>query len=432
MLYRHRLRTRIILSFTLLGFVLAALFAGSVLVLRSRIENQLVESWLQREAANFVQFKRLHPEPTAQYELSAQRIVMWIYRPGNPQIPAQWRDLPSGVYDMRDANEQGRDRNYKLAVQRENNIVGFIRYSYGRQSLELQQLLIMLAVAVLLFTLLAAVVGMWSSQRVMRPVADLARRIKAFRGSERPEPLAPHFANDEVGQLADTLDHYAERLTHLVQRDREFNADVSHELRTPLSVIKGATELLLSSPDVSEKTLQRLQRIERATQQSTHLITALLMLSRNERGTGDCNLLQLAEQLVDANRSQLVGKPVQVRAEGDASASVDAPESVLSVAIGNLINNACKYTAAGDVLVKVAADCVLVIDSGPGISAEDAAHLFDRGFRGKSSTGTRGAGIGLSIVSRLCELYGWKVAIAARTDARGSVASLSFDPGKPC
>lgn len=432
MLYRHRLRTRIILSFTLLGFVLAALFAGSVLVLRSRIENQLVESWLQRESANFVQFKRLHPEATAQYELSAQRIEMWVWRPGNPHIPPEWRDLRTGVYDMQDPAEQGRNRHYKLAVQRENDIVGFIRYSYGRQSLELQQLLVMLAIAVVVFTLLAAVVGRWSSQRVMHPVADLARRIKAFRGSEQPEKLAPHFADDEVGQLADTLDHYAERLTHLVQRDREFNADVSHELRTPLAVIKGATELMLLSPEVSEKALQRLQRIERATEQSTHLITALLMLSRNERGTGNSNLLQLTEQLTEANRSQLIGKPVTIRAEGDANACVDAPESVLSVAIGNLIGNACKYTSEGEVLIKVAPDCVRVIDSGPGISAEDAAHLFDRGFRGKSSTGTKGAGIGLSIVSRLCELYGWKVAIAPREDARGAVASLSFDPANPC
>jgi signal transduction histidine kinase len=432
MLYRHRLRTRIILSFTLLGFILAALFAGSVLVLRSRIENQLISTWLQREAENFVRFKRAHPEPDAAYELSAQRIEMWIYRPGNPKIPANWRGLQSGVYDMHDPGDDSRDRNYKLGVDRESDIVGFIRYSFGRQSLQMQQLLVLLGAAVVLFTALAFVVGMWSSQRVMRPVADLARRIKAFRGSTQPEKLAPHFTNDEVGQLADTLDHYAERLTHLVQRDREFNADVSHELRTPLSVIKGSTELLLSSPDISEKTLQRLRRIERATQQSTHLITALLMLSRNERGTGDCNLLQLAEQLVDANRAQLTGKPVQVRAEGDADAYVNAPESVLSVAIGNLIGNACKYTAEGEVVVKVAADCVMVIDSGPGISAEDAAHLFDRGFRGKSSTGTKGAGIGLSIVSRLCELYGWKVAIAPRTDARGSVATLSFDPANPC
>ena len=63
-----------------------------------------------------------------------------------------------------------------------------------------------------------------------------------------PRTLAPHFPDDEVGQLAEALDDYAARLTEVVQRDREFNADVSHELRTPLAVIRGAAELLLSQP----------------------------------------------------------------------------------------------------------------------------------------------------------------------------------------
>lgn len=429
MQYRHRLRSRIILSFTLLGFLLTTLFAGSVLLLRSRLESQLIEKTLQQEVDSLVAQVTAHPDrPPAFTILEANS---WSPRTIH-NAPADWQGLASGVHDMVDQDADGHNRYYKLAVRRTPEVISFVRYNYTGATVGQRQLITSLAIAVVLFTLLAFVVGMWSSQRVMHPVADLARRIKAFRGSERPEPLAPHFANDEVGQLADTLDHYADRLTHLVQRDREFNADVSHELRTPLSVIKGATELLLSSPDASEKTLQRLWRIERATQQSTHLITALLMLSRNERGTGDCNLLQLAEHLVDANRAQLIGRSVQVRAEGDPTARVDAPESVLSVAIGNLIGNACKYTSEGEVVVQVMPDCVRVIDSGPGISAEDAAHLFDRGFRGKSSTGTKGAGIGLSIVNRLCELYGWKVAIAPRADARGSVASLSFDLANPC
>ncbi len=432
MLYRRRLRTRIILSFLLLGTGLTSLFVVSTLLLRSRIENQLVETWLQKEVHNFVDFKRQHPEPQAQYELSARRIELFVYRTSSPNIPPEWRILPSGVHDLTDPSISGHNGRIKVAVDREPDIVGFLKYSYGNESLNLRQLLILMAIAMALCSLLAWLIGVWSSRRVMHPVTDLVRRVRALSVDGQPEMLAPHFLDDEVGQLAAALDEYAERLTRLVRRDREFNADVSHELRTPLAVIHGATELMLGNPDVNDKMRQRLQRIDRAAQQSTHLITALLMLSRNERGTGNTNLLHLANQLLESNRAQLAGKPVQLRAEGDASASVDVPEAILSVAIGNLIGNACKYTAEGDVLVKVAHDCVQVIDSGPGISVEDAAHLFERGFRGTSAAGTKGAGIGLSIVGRLCELYGWKVSIAPRQDARGAVASLSFDPANPC
>jgi signal transduction histidine kinase len=202
---------------------------------------------------------------------------------------------------------------------------------------------------------------------------------------------------------------------------------VSHELRTPLAVIRGATELLLGSPDLSEKMRARLQRIERATQQCADLTTALLMLSRNERGEGATDVRKLVEQLADANRVNLGAKPVQIRVDGQSGVLVDAPEAVLSVALGNLLGNACKYTVEGEVAITVLADRVEVADTGPGISSEDAEHLFDRGYRGKNAEGSKGAGIGLAIVRRLCELYDWRASIRPRTP-QGAIATLEFEP----
>src|SRR3546814_2248161 len=151
----------------------------------------------------------------------------------------------------------------------------------------------------------------------MSPVSELRRRLQAAGVSPRPEPLATHLPEDEGGQVASALDDYAGRLTEVVQRDREFNADVSHELRTPLAVVKGAVELLLSRPGIDEKTRARLLRIQRAEQQCTDLISALLLLSRNERGHGATDVRRVAEQLLDAHRAQLGGKPLELRLEGD-------------------------------------------------------------------------------------------------------------------
>jgi signal transduction histidine kinase len=427
MRYRHRLRTRIILSFLLLGFGLTALFAGATIYLRARLENQLVESWLLREANNFVQFKRENPAPDARFSFTRQ-IEGFIYRPDSAQIAFAWRDLPTGIHDLQENDQRGRLRHYKMAVYRTPDIVGFLRYDYTREAASQQQMLIVLAVAVVLLTLLAWVVGVWSSSRVISPVTDLARRVEGMSGRERPEKLAPHFPDDEVGELAAALDDYADRMTALVKRDREFNSDVSHELRTPLAVIRGATELLLANTDLPPKTRQRLERIDRAALQCTDLTTALLLLSRNERGTGRTNLYKLVLQLADAGRVQLGEKPVQVVVEGRQDAFVDAPEAVLSVALGNLIGNACKYTAEGGVRIVVEADRVRVEDTGPGLSSEDAARLFERGYRGSKATGTSGGGIGLSIVRRLCELYDWQVSIEPGEE-RGAVATLRFGGG---
>jgi signal transduction histidine kinase len=176
---------------------------------------------------------------------------------------------------------------------------------------------------------------------------------------------------------------------------------------------------------VDEKTRARLQRIQRAEQQCTDLISALLLLSRNERGHGATDVARVAEQLLDAHRAQLAGKPLVLRMEGERGLVVDAPESAVTVALGNLIGNAVKYTLQGDVVVRLLPDAVQVVDSGPGLTPEDAARLFERGYRGTHAEHSQGGGIGLSIVRRLCLLYGWHVRVIPG-DERGVVATLSF------
>src|SRR5688500_9220908 len=114
---RHRLRTRITLSFLLLGFGLTALVAGATLSLPARLDNQLVESWLLREADNFVQFKRDIPEPDARFSFTRQ-IEGFVYRPDSAQIAFAWRDLPTGIHDLQENDRRGRLRHYKMAVYR--------------------------------------------------------------------------------------------------------------------------------------------------------------------------------------------------------------------------------------------------------------------------------------------------------------------------
>jgi signal transduction histidine kinase len=138
---------------------------------------------------------------------------------------------------------------------------------------------------------------------------------------------------------------------------------------------------------------------------------------------------KVAEQLLDAHRSQLGGKPIDMILEPGAQALiVDAPESAVVVALNNLIGNAVKYTQAGSVTVRLHDHTVDVIDTGPGLSTEDAARLFERGYRGSHAEHTQGGGIGLSIVRRLCALYGWEVRIMPGAE-RGVVAKLDFVSG---
>ena len=424
MRYRRRLRSRIILSFLLLGLGLTGLFATATVVLRERLEDQLIGEALMENVGDYAdQFYR---DPEGAGGVAFEKIKGSVYserRFGN--VPFAWQDLPDGVHELTDADENGRPRTYKLAVKKDAEYWFFLSYDIAQERASQQQLMYALIGVVFVFSILSLLVGIWSSKRVISPVTDLARRVEGLAGADRPVKLAPHFAQDEVGQLAAALDDYAARMTDLVKRDREFNSDVSHELRTPLAVIRGATELVLANPDLPPKMRQRLLRIDRAAKQCTDLTTALLMLSRDERGTGHTHLLRLAQELAEAARTQVDRKPVTVVVEGDPDATEDAPEAVLAVALGNLIGNACKYTAEGEVRIVVEPGQVRIEDTGPGLSEEDAARLFERGYRGSGAGGTVGGGIGLSIVRRLCELYGWTVSIAPLPE-RGAVATIRF------
>ena len=425
--YRRRLRTRIVLAFVLLGFGLTALFAIVTLYVRNNLEQQLIEETLEREVQNLVAQVETNPDVAPFFLLYDAKT--WSLKNAFRTDP-HYRDLPPGLHEVQQEAPNGSMRVYKVAIGRGVSPDGepftsLVRYDVTDAAETAAELERWMLVSVVGFSLFSLLIGWWAASRVMSPVSELARRLRLSGRSSEPESLATHFPDDEVGQLAAALDDYAERLTEVVQRDREFNADVSHELRTPLSVIKGAAELMMARPDVDEKTRNRLQRIKRAEQQCTDLINALLLLSRNERGHGIADVGKVAHQLLNLHRTQLGGKPIDLRLEGEEGLVVDAPEAAVAVALGNLIANAVKYTVQGEVVVRLLPNAVEVIDTGPGLSDEDAARLFERGYRGSHAEHSQGGGIGLSIVRRLCDLYGWQVRVAPRA-GHGVEAKLTF------
>ncbi len=424
---RRRLRTRLIVSFALFGLCLSVLFAVAAMYVRAKVEDQLIVKALQHDVDQAVN-KALHGKPA-----TSELVEGWFKSKRTLyKMPLAWQNLDNGVHDIQETGPDGKIHQYKLAVQRKGDIIGFVRYDVSRDELGKRRLLAYLIAVVILFSLLSLGIGLWLSRRVMRPVTDLAERLRDFRTQGKAEPLAPHFARDEVGELAQALDEYSDRLTTMVERDREFNSDVSHELRTPLAVISSTTELLQSSPDLTDKLRERLKRIERSSRQANEMIEALLLLSRAERRgptfgeTTDA--AKVTADVIESQRPQMRGRPIEITLASSQPLPVNAPASVLSVVLTNLIGNAVKYTQEGAVTVRVLDDRVVVEDTGPGIKPEDAGKLFERGVRGEDAPKGSGAGLGLAIVKRLCDLYRWDVSLQPRQDVTGAVAVLQF-PG---
>ena len=156
----------------------------------------------------------------------------------------------------------------------------------------------------------------------------------------------------------------------------------------------------------------RLRRIQRAEQQCTDLISALLLLSRNERGHGATDVGKVAEQLLDAHRAQLGGKPLVLRMEGEARpGGRRAGSGGRGGARQPDRQRGASTRRKAKSIVRLQPDGGRGGRLGPGAERRGRRALFERGYRGTHAGHSQGGGIGLSIVRRLCELYGWDVRV---------------------
>jgi len=271
---------------------------------------------------------------------------------------------------------------------------------------------------VLLVLYLSTWLAFRASRRAFSPVIALARQVRGLDPAA-PDPALldparlPRDVDDEVRELADALARYAQRLNEFVERERNFTRDASHELRSPLTVIQMAAGMLGADSGLSDASRRSVARIERAARDMEELTSAFLLLARESQTSlpleATCVNDVLADELERA-RLLAAGKPIEARLGATHRLHVDAPEKVLAVLLGNLLRNAFSYTDGGEVTVDVGAASVVIRDTGVGIAPGQVDAMYQPFVRGDA--GRRGGhGVGLTIVRRLSDRFGWPVAI---------------------
>lgn len=197
-----------------------------------------------------------------------------------------------------------------------------------------------------------------------------------------------------------------------------FLSTVSHELRTPLTAIRGFSNLLLRTPHAAGE-LEMIERIAANAESLRALIDEVLDFSRLARQSlevdgEDGDLRELVEDVVDGMRPLL--EDHDVRIDGDAHVGVHVDPSALQRILANLLTNATRYAPDGSVVAigvrSVDGVAELVVDDeGPGIPAEDRAHVFETFWRGEAAraTSVQGTGVGLAVVAQLVTLSGGSV-----------------------
>lgn len=269
----------------------------------------------------------------------------------------------------------------------------------------------------LLLAVAIAGIAAWAIARiVLGPLLNLAGRISRFDPGQRGARIGRLAADREVIMIAGAFDAYLDQLDAFVAREQAFTGDVSHELRTPLATILSATQLMLTDPALPDDLRPRLQRVERAAEHMHELISAMLFLARQPDAAErkPCDIGQILRDIVESYRELAESGSTDLRLAVITTDTVHAPPGMLTSVVGNLVGNAVEHASGGRVEVSLQGRMLTVSDDGPGIPGREVTRIFERGYRGRKS---RGTGLGLALVRRICDHLGWIIEIDS---SRGS------------
>lgn len=290
-----------------------------------------------------------------------------------------------------------------------------------------------LSIVLLLIYGLLFVAYRWS-QAALSPIVRLARQLEAV-DLDRVGSLEFDFAglrrnaDAEVATMLDALERFAERLTAAIERERIFTRDAGHELRTPLAVFKGSLDLLERNDQRPAHDREALARMRRTAADMESLLEALLLLARKESAAAAGEPTRVKQVLLGEIQSMEATarqRGNRVRLHGGDDVTVEAPAAVVRIVVGNLLRNAITYTENGEVDVTLLATGVRFRDNGIGMSREELANIFEPFYRGESGRDAgKGQGLGLAIVRRLSQQYGW-VLTAHSQPGQGTTVELRF------
>jgi signal transduction histidine kinase len=377
------------------------------------IEELLIKQALREEANYF--WKKRQADPAFPLP-DTLNLTAYLGEAGDSaSVPQDLIDLEPGFHHLSDQSDFSvvyvtgkEDRQLFLVFDGEQ--VGELALYFGLMPLA----------GVLIVIYLLTWIGYRLSRSALSPILWLSRQVHKM-DPEAPDAAVfsaeslPGNPDREIVALADALERLSRRINEFAERERNFTRDASHELRSPLTVIKIATDMLLSEQELDTPVRNSVLRIRRAAADMEELTEVFLLLAReSDHGLSTdpvCINDIISEELERAN-VRLGAKPVDVVVNSNCRLIAEASDKVVSVMFGNLIRNAFDYTDSGAVTIQINPGSISIEDSGRGMHGEDLDRVFEPFFRG----GFRqrgGHGVGLTIVKRLSDRFGWPVHVSS-------------------
>ena len=323
---------------------------------------------------------------------------------------AKWETLPDG---------------YHLLVGRDISDLG--RFA--------DKIYIALAFTILLIFVLAAVASVSVTRRTVGRIESINAASRTIMESGLGGRIPLRGTQDEWDYLAQNLNSMLERIEGLMAEVKQVNDNVAHDLRTPLTRMRGRLEKASIEKSTSDRDQSLINETIADLDDVLRMFSSLTRISQIEANQKIAfrivNLIEIATAVGDLFDASAESKGGHVQVIGDKSVRISADRDLLFDAISNLVDNAIKHGGdRGIVIISVeqtdGGAVLSIADDGPGIPADELAHVFKRFYRLERSRSTPGNGLGLSLVAAVARLHGAHVALS--DNRPGLKVELQFPP----
>lgn len=297
------------------------------------------------------------------------------------------------------------------------------------QEAALRRLAATLLLTATMGTVLVAVGGWVLGRRLARPLREVAAAADHLADLDDLPGRIEVDRADEAGRVATAFNRVLSALEVAREQQRRMVADASHDLRTPLTALRARLEFLDGTPDLAEET--RRQQVTAAVDDVLTLAARVEDLvdlavdvgaARDEEPVAT-DLRELLDEVASRVR---VSSGREVVVDSDGAVVLARPVQVRR-AVRNLVDNAVKYAPDGPVTLRSLGTAIEVVDHGPGVAEDDAAHVFDRFYRSPRARTRPGNGIGLAIVRQVADVHGGRTWVR-ETPGGGATIGLALAP----
>lgn len=412
---RISLRARLALTFAALGASVALLLSLAIAYGAHDVAQQLMDQTLSAEIEDYIARRIRNPASQPPAAVGLRGYVSPLGSEDAHQ-PEAVRSLPTGRHELVIDGTP-----YRAIVAEHDGWRYVILFDETGQKHREARFAAWLAGGAISVILLVFLGAWWLAGRALAPLSALASAI-ANADVDRPLKL-PQTGQpaDEIATLTDAFLHFQARLAKFIERERAFTAEASHELRTPLSIIRGAAELLSHDATLSSAQRERAARIEHACLRLVEFVDTLLLLAREETAEGECEAVSVVRETLERLNPECQKRALKVELAAPPQMLLPLSAPLLAILFGNLLHNACEH-ARSQIVIELSATALTVRDDGPGMEAQTLAHATGRYWRGP---GSRGAGIGLALVARICRIASFSLQLGNAPEG-GFIATVKF------